>query len=283
MQAKYEAYFASFPGGIRIDHTIGLVDPFLYDINSKHMTPENSGRIYSIPGKYQKHTEEEYAAIIEKIIIPAAEKYGLKKSDLICEDLGSRNIPTEKVMDRLNLSGLAVTQYDYRGATVPAKNTMMLGSHDNISFLEYTDRLFKNKDNKFTRKAATLAEDTAPKDMSLHDKTEYMKEIENSPIKFIAACFAELFTSPARRIQIFFTDLFGIAGTYNRPGTTEGNWELRLGADFEEQYYKAAAEGKAPNLPRAIATALRHRGLDKGNEDLIRDLDNSAKIIDEKV
>ena len=61
-----------------------------------------------------------------------------------------------------------------------------------------------------------------------------------------------------------------------------GNWSLRLGENFEEDYYKAASEGKAPNLAEAIARALRHRGLDKGNEDLMKDLDNSARIINEK-
>ena len=95
------------------------------------------------------------------------------------------------------------------------------------------------------------------------------------------ASFTELFTSPAKRIQIFFSDFWGTGKTYNRPGTINGNWSTRLGSDFEADYYKAAAEGRAPNLPLAIASALRQRGLDKSNPGLMKDLEESAKIIAE--
>ena len=56
---------------------------------------------------------------------------------------------------------------------------------------------------------------------------------------------------------------------------------MRLGEDFENDYYKAASEGKAPNLAGTVAAALRQRGLDKENEALMKDLDNSARIIAE--
>ena len=282
LKKKYEDYFASFPGGIRIDHVIGLIDPFIYTTSAKKMTPQNSGRIYSVEGKYKKHSLDEYAMLLTKIIIPAAEKYGLDKSSIICEDLGEATKPVQEIMKKLELSGISVTQFDHRGATTPAKNTIMIGSHDNQSFLEYVDSKFKNvKDKDFMRKTKFLAEDTAPMGATTADKKQYREEIRNDKSKFIAASFAELFTSPARRVQIFFTDLFGIAKTYNRPGTKKGNWSIRLGENFEKDYYKAVAEGKAPNFAKAIATALRQRGLDKGNENLMKDLDNSAKILDE--
>ena len=287
LQKKYEDYFASFPGGIRIDHIIGLVDPFIYTVASQKMTPENSGRIFSVPGKYQKHSLDDYAALIARVIIPAAEKYGLDRSAIICEDLGDLTDPVREVMKKYELSGIAVTQYNYRGKDVPPKNTIMLGSHDNQSYLEYTENLFAHKDEQdnhgaFLRKTGLLGEDTAPQNATHEYKQKYVHDIRNDKLKFITASFAELFTSPARRVQIFFTDLFGIAKTYNRPGTTNGNWSLRLGENFEEDYYKAASEGKAPNFPQAIATALRQRGLDKGNEELMQKLDSSAKIIEEK-
>ena len=157
----------------------------------------------------------------------------------------------------------------------------MPGSHDNSSFLEFVDGLFSNKNKRFMTKTRFLAEDTAAKDISNEDKKKYLNEIRTDKKKFISASFTELFASPAKRIQIFFTDVFGIAKTYNRPGTNEGCWELRLGEKFEDEYYKAAAEGKAPNFAKAIADALRHRGLDKEHPDLMKDLDNSAKIIGE--
>lgn len=282
LKKKYEDYFASFPGGIRIDHVIGLIDPFIYTTSAKKMTPQNSGRIYSVEGKYKKNSLDEYAALLTKIIIPAAEKFGLNKSSIICEDLGDATKPVQEIMKQLELSGISVTQFDHRGATTPQKNTIMIGSHDNQSFLEFVEGIFKNtKDKGFLRKTKLLAEDTAPMGATNKEKKQYREDIRKDKAKFIAASFAELFTSPARRVQIFFTDFFGIAKTYNRPGTKTGNWSLRLGENFESDYYKAVSEGKAPNFAKAIATALRQRGLDKGHEDLMRDLDNSAKILGE--
>lgn len=290
LQKKYEEYFASFPGGIRLDHVIGLIDPFIYTISSKNMTSANSGRIYSLfSGRYQKKNDEEYAALFNKIIIPAAEKYGLKKSSIICEDLGDKTKPVKNVMKRLDLSGISITQFDDRGGKAPANNVIMIGSHDNNSFLEFIEDLFnyKNKNDsretgRFMKKTNHLAEDTAPLGATKEEIKQYSKELRRDKKKFLAASFAELFASPAKRVQIFFSDFWGLGKTYNRPGTTRGNWALRLGEDFEEDYYKAAAEGKAPNLAGAIAAALRHRGLDKGNEELMKNLDNSAKIISEK-
>ncbi len=285
LKKKYEDYFASCPGGVRVDHIIGLIDPFIYSTNSKEMLPSNSGRIYSIfSGKYQKHTDEEFASILTKIIIPAAKKYGLDKSSIICEDLGDVTPPVANVMKNLNLTGIAVTQFDHRGATTPENKVIMLGSHDNQSFLEFVEDLFKNpQDKRFLNKTKLLAKDTIAKNSSKAEENEYLKQLRTDKKQFIAASFAELFTSPARRVQIFFADFFGLGKTYNRPGTTEGNWALRLGEDFENDYYKAVAEGKAPNLADTIARALRQRGLDKANEALMKDLENSAKILSEKV
>jgi len=287
IKKKYEEFFASFPGGIRIDHIIGLIDPFIYSNAYKTMNNSNSGRIYSMfSGKYQKHTDEEYAALLEKIILPAAEKFGHDKSSIICEDLGDKTKPVKRVMNRLGLSGVSVTQFDHRGVKAPADNVIMPGSHDNASFIEFVEDLFnfngdKKKKARFMRKTKLLAEDTAPQNATKKEKIAYLKELRANKLKFIAASFTELFTSPAKRVQIFFADFWGLGKTYNRPGTTQGNWSLRLGAEFEDGYYKAASEGKAPNLAGAIATALRQRGLDKGNEALMKDLDDSARIIAE--
>lgn len=288
LKKKYEDYFASFSGGIRIDHIIGLIDPFIYTTSSKEMNAKNSGRIYSIEGgKYQKHSIDEYADLLTKIIIPAAEKFGLDKKSVICEDLGDKNIPTQNVMKKLNLSGISVTQFDHRGSTAPKRNVIMLGSHDNQSFLEFAKNFFRSKYNydtssHFLFKTRNLAEDTISQNASTKNFAEYLKKIRKNPKEFIAASFTELFASPARRVQIFFADFWGLGQTYNRPGTTQGNWALRLDSNFEDMYYKAASEGRAPNLADAVARALRHRGLDKGHEDLMKNLDESARIIAEK-
>lgn len=309
LKEKYDSFFASFPGGLRIDHIIGLVDPFIYKVSEK-IKPENSGRIYS-KGEFKK-TEEEYSNILEKIVLQSAKDHGMNKDDIICEDLGEPNLPTMNVMKKLDLSGLSVTQFDYRGADTPQRNVIMIGSHDNESFIEYTDKFFgkvagkninersifekfvrnlKNKLNikqevdgdlvHFMRKTKMLAEDTAPQNASRKELKKYKQQIRTDKNKFMEASFAELFTSPARRVQIFFADFWGLGKTYNRPGTDKGNWELRIPSYFEYEYYNAVSKGKAPNLAKAVVTALKQRGLDKDNPELIKNLDDSAKILAE--
>ena len=283
MKEKYDAFFASFPGGLRIDHVIGLVDPFIYTVKDNKMTVRNSGRIYSLfTGKYQKK-ESEYSDIMEKIVLKSAKEHGFDKNELICEDLGDPNAPTVKVMKDLDLSGITPTQFDARGAKAPEKNVIMIGSHDNESLIEFTDKLFglPEKRKQFLRKTKFLAMDTAPQGSTGKEVKQYRDKLRSDKKEFIAANFAELFTSPAKRIQIFFSDFWGIGKTYNRPGTTTGNWSLRIGNDFENDYYKAVSDGKAPNFARAIATALRQRGLDKTNPELMQKLDDSARILAE--
>ena len=312
LKEKYDKFFSSFPGGLRIDHVIGLVDPFIYTTAAEKMTAENSGRIYSIEGEFKKK-QEEYSNILEKIVLQSAKDHGMDKTDIICEDLGDPNKPTQDVMKKLDLSGIAVTQFDYRGAETPERNVIMIGSHDNQSFLEYTDGLFNKVQGKninerpfitkfkeyvksklkieqnidgelahFMRKTKLLAKDTAPQSATKAQIKAYKQELRTDKKKFMEASFAELFTSPARRVQIFFADFWGLGKTYNRPGTNQGNWELRIPSHFEDEYYNAVAEGKAPNLAKAVATALRQRGLDKNNAELLKNLDDSAKILSEK-
>ena len=286
MKKRYEKMFESSPGGVRIDHIIGLIDPFVYSMDKPNMDYKYASRLYSseghpLFGKYAKHSEEEYAAILQKIVIPAAEKYGLTKEDIICEDLGTVTEPVQKIMNNMELSGIAVSQWDYRGKEQNENKVMMLGSHDNQSFIEYTDRMFSEQEAEhLENKSAKLAEDTASPNQ---DIKKYREEIKTNKQKFMAASFAELFTSPVKKIQIFFTDFFGIGETYNQPGKEDGCWALRLPSDFEDVYYKSVKEGNAINLPEAIATAIRHKGkgfADK-NSKLLENLDTFTKILKE--
>ena len=103
----------------------------------------------------------------------------------------------------------------------------------------------------------------------------YREEIRNDKKKFMTASFAELFTSPAKKVQIFFTDFFGIGKTYNVPGAKKDCWTLRLNSDYEELYYENLKNGIGVNLPEAIAIAIRQKGKDFSNKytQLLRKLD----------
>lgn len=289
LRKRYESIFKNSPGGVRIDHVIGLIDPFVYAKNEAHMSPKNSGRLYSSPykeafEKYAKHNIDEYAAILEKIVFPAAVKYGIRKDCIICEDLGEITTPVKAVMDRLQLTGLSLLQFGASGVDAPTRNVIMPGSHDNKSFIEFTNEMFENAKNSknahdyFIYKTHILGSDTCAPNQ---DVNQYREELRNDKKKFIAASFAEMFTSPAKKIQVFFTDFFGIGKTYNVPGTKDGCWTLRLGTDFEKTYYDNLANGLGLNLPEAIATAIRQRGISFSEkyQNLLKRLDEFTQIL----
>lgn len=282
IQKHYEKLFETSSGGARIDHVIGLIDPFVYLTKEPKMNDKNSGRLYSSPhhpilGRYAKHTEEEYAATLEKIVFPAAAKYGLSKDKIICEDLGTLTEPVQRIMNKLNLSGISITQYDYRGKHTPAKNVIMTGSHDNESLIEYTNKIFNDK-HHLMEKTNKLAEDTAVPNENIE---YYRAEMQNNKSKFISASFTELFTSPAKKIQIFFTTFCGIGKTYNIPGETDGCWTLRMPEDYDTLYWENVRKGTAINIPESIARAIRNKGLEfaSKHQNLLVTLDKFTQIL----
>ena len=153
----------------------------------------------------------------------------------------------------------------------------MPGSHDNESFVEYTNNIF-NDHHHLMEKTRKLADDTSVPNES---KENYRKAMRTDKSKFAAASFAELFTSPAKKIQMFFTTFFGIGKTYNTPGTTEGCWTLRVPENYEELYWNNVKNGTAINLPEAIARAIRNKGLEfaSKHQNLLATLDEFTQIL----
>lgn len=289
LKKRYESMFKDAPGGVRIDHAIGLIDPFVYKPSEPKMNDSNSGRLYSSPekpflSKYARLTEEEYASIFEKIIFPAAEKMGVSKADIIAEDLGYLTEHVVNVINKLGLTGISIVQFGANGYSSPEKNVIMLGSHDNKSYIEYTNDFFKNDSgingnrDYFMHKTHILAADTVPYDK---DENSYREELRYDKTKFITASFVDMFAGKAKRIQVFFTDLFGLAETYNIPGTKKDCWTLRIPDNFEKVYSDNLKKGLALNFPEVIATAIKHKGRDFANKyaELVKELENFAKIL----
>ena len=285
LQNRYEDIFSNSPGGVRIDHLIGLIDSFVYRKSDPKMNETNSGRIFSSPDKdifkeYTKKTEDDYLAIFTKIIFPTAEKYGITRDRIICEDLGHLTEPVKNAIYKLNLTGLSVTQFGYSGFDAPSRNVIMPGGHDNKSYIEYTNDFFENKNDYFYYKTHILGSDTATPEQNLDT---YREEIRNDKNKFIAASFTELFTSPAKKVQMFFTDFFGIGKTYNIPGTQKDCWTLRLDNDFEDLYYENLQKGIALNIPEVISNTMKRKNTEfiSAHKNLIKKLDYFAKKLKE--
>ena len=139
MKNLFKKMFKENPGGVRIDHIVGLIDPWVYKAGKKPKIEEGAGRLYSSPehpelSKYAiaklddldmeltadkekrvktltKAQIKQYGRIIEKIVIAAAKEEGLDKNSIVCEDLGTLTNPVAAVMKEFGLQGMKLTQF----------------------------------------------------------------------------------------------------------------------------------------------------------------------------
>ncbi len=299
MKNLYKKMFRENPGGVRIDHIVGLIDPWVYKSGKKPMPEQGAGRLYSSPehpelSKYAiakiedldqtltadnekrvKTLSDEqiklYGRLIEKIVIAAAEEEGLTKDAIVCEDLGTLTNPVAAVMKKYELLGMRLTQFTvptepedpYRYKNITEKCWAMIGTHDN----QPVNIWAKNMVNTHTGylHVKNLVEDLFTEEA---DKDALIVKMTNDKEFLKETKLVELFASKAENIQIFFTDFFNMSQTYNTPGTSgDKNWSLRLSDNFEQM--------QTINLPLLLKKAIIARGSEfaNANKNLIEELD----------
>jgi len=290
LKARFGKMFAENPGGVRIDHIIGLIDPFVYKAGKLPKPDQGASRLYSSP----EHSElskysylrirdlnhevgpesekrvlrvsddqiKEYSQFLEKIVIQAAKEKKIGQDSIICEDLGTITAPVEAVMEKSKLSGIRMTQFvdpevadhPYRIKYTQPQHWAMIGSHDNQPLMSWVDELYR--ENKIYPHAENLSADLKESHVE-----EFKQEILNNPGTFLTAKFAELFASPAENIQIFFADFFGSRERYNMPGTSGSeNWSLRIPDNYEAYYKEQLAKGEAMNIAEVLIMAITAKG-----------------------
>lgn len=291
----YKLYLKMFkenPGGVRIDHTVGLIDPWVYKKGCLPKIEEGAGRLYSSPfhpelKKYSIAREddtnnevepdkekwikklddaqvEKYARTIEKIVIAAAREAGLDKDAIVAEDLGTLTYPVVRVMEKYALAGMKLVQFvvaeekdhAYRCCNITENSWAMVGTHDNEPIRMWAQSMIGKPE--LTPHVDNLMEDLYS---NAQNKDEIREKLYTDD-KFLAfSKLVEIFAAKNENIQIFFTDFFGINEVYNRPGTSgDPNWTLRLPDNFEEFYERKLLEGEALNLPLALIYAIKARG-----------------------
>lgn len=307
IKKRFDKMFKDNPGGVRIDHIVGLIDPWVYPRTANTAMVEDGGcRLYSSPekevpfAKWAIISEEDinpevsednearvlsetleqkklsrYATIVD-IIINSAKDNGVPVSNIICEDLGTLTNPVAAVLKERNLSGLRVTQFVnpedpdhmYRVKNTDAVHWAVIGTHDNDTLLNWVEQLIKEKQLK--QHAQNLAEDLKVDQKDLLDDKNL----------FITAKFAEVFACPAKNVQIMFSDVFGIDQRYNNPGCRDAeqllkNWRVRVPNNFEDFYFNQLQKGLGLNFPKALALAIRSKGKTfvAKNKDVLKDLD----------
>lgn len=294
MKQLYKKMFTENPGGVRIDHMVGLIDPWVYVAGRKPKIEEGAGRLYSSPehpvlSKYAIATEDDlnyeveadkeerilklteeqikrYGALVEKIVIGAAKEVGLDKDSIVCEDLGTLTYPVVSVMKQYDLQGMKLIQFvvpekpehPYRCKNINPRSWAMVGTHDNEPIAMWADATVFTEAGYLNGK--NLAEDLYP-DATPEEREAVAVRISKDAQFLTQTKLVELFACKAENIQVFFTDFLGLKEVYNRPGTSgDSNWSLRIPNNYEELYFNNLKEGKALNLPLILKLAIEARG-----------------------
>ena len=266
MKNLYKKMFKENPGGVRIDHIVGLIDPWVYKVGKKPMCEEGAGRLYSSPEhpelsryaiarcedldysleadkeKRVKSLSEEqiklYGRLIEKIVISAAKECGLDKNAIVCEDLGTLTNPVDAVMKKYELQGMRLTQFvvpekpehPYRCKNITEHVWNMVGTHDNNPISMWAESMINTHEGYLHAK--NLVDDLFAEADNKDDIIVKLTQ-DKEYLKFVK--LTEIFASKARNVQMFFTDFFQINDVYNRPGTSgDQNWSLRLPNNFKD-------------------------------------------------
>jgi 4-alpha-glucanotransferase len=314
VRARLEKMLAEFDG-IRIDHPHGLVCPWVYlaDDPDPLRSVQHGARLFSSPdlpdhpdlaafaivSRAQLAPERGHAryaddwvrslepaqveryAVIFDLLLQIAHHHGREEADVASEVLSTCPFPLAAVLTRHGLGRFRVTQKadpadprdPYRTAEASPADWVMVGTHDTPPLWAVVPAWPSAKRAAW---AAYLAERLVPVPQ---ERPRFATALEHDPRKLCTALFADLFVGPARRVSVFFADLFGIQEIYNRPGITdERNWTLRVPPDYQRVYSERVARGEALDLRAALALALRARARrgDDGHADLQSALAGSA-------
>ena len=306
LKARFEKLFSEYSGGLRIDHVIGLIDPWVYSQSHGFKSADHpAGRLYSSPEstdlnpfslieknqlnpntpadsarRVRSLTDEQKARYetVLSLIVDAANKHKIPLENIMGEDLGGEpTLPVKTALSDKHIGGVRVTQFEHHLNRIDADNWATTGSHDNEPLLVWAQQ--QKQTAAIKPQANHLTQTLAPND-NLISRFFLRQKLKHDPQALVQAKFAELFASPAKSLQIFFADFFGMTDSYNRPGVNDPtNWTLRIPQNFEDFYYDQLAKGKGLNLPDALKTALHARGEDANHPELTHQLETLAALL----
>lgn len=246
---------------VRIDHALGLIDPYIYDeksvkiVDGKLADGFRAGNLSHLG--FDRN--ENYKRILEMIIIPSMREHGLNPDEAVWEDLSNNDYTwfDEIYKRKHDLPG--ITQLEFaRSEGKSRKNWALLGSHDSQPALKLlNEEEWVRQDNAWNPLylAGFLHWDPA----RAAERDAFCEKIAGNPLDRVKAKFAELFMNSSN-IQIAFPDFFGINEVYNYGGqNVDTNWKLRLPKDYEDQYYKnlSSDHPTALNLPEILNIAVK--------------------------
>ncbi|MCC6997182.1 MAG: 4-alpha-glucanotransferase [Deltaproteobacteria bacterium] len=277
--------------GLRIDHPHGWVCPWVYRDGCE---PRDGARLTDSPDlpdhpalashaiarpEQLERSLARYADGWVRALTPAqieryaeglallcarARVHGIAVEDIACEILSTCPRPLALVIARLGLGRFRVLQKltlgalddPYRPEAARPEDWVMIGNHDTPSVWALFERW--RDSGRLAEWADALAGRLARDSVT---RGALVTRITTEPAALAEAMLATLLASPARRVLVHFTDLFGERAPYNRPGVVHpDNWVLRLAPDFARRHHDDTAAGTALSVPRALALALEARG-----------------------
>jgi|GEM_PF-262561 len=296
MQLRVRRMLSEFDG-LRIDHPHGLVCPWVYDASDPepHLAVARGARLrcsprlpdhpllapFAIPAPEQlsgdpavpRYADDWVRALTDEqvkrygvlfdTVMAGVTAAGRVPTDVVCEVLSTWPFPLRQVMARHGLGRFCVTQKAdlaraedvYRSENTSPNDWIMAGNHDTPSLWALVERWHGTATGaeRALYLARRLAGDSARAGL-------LARWIQANPRHLAHAVLGDLFGAPAARVSIFFSDLFGLRQTYNRPGVVDpDNWTLRLSSSFLTDYQQRLRDGSAANIPLAMALALGGR------------------------
>ena len=257
MKKKLDASLDNFEN-VRIDHALGLIDPYIYDKNSVNGNDFSHFRANNISYMPDIDPDGSYKKVLNKIILPTLAEHGIDKDYPVWEDLCTDTQTFNKIYHEKNhLPGITQLEYMRAENSQDDGDWGLVGSHDSDPATQMIKKDWVKDHDAWNIFYLAGFLNSNPKRAKYRDS--FCKQIAENDSDRIKAKFAELFLT-CKKIQISFADFFGIDKTYNEGGKeNDTNWKLRLNKDYEDSYYKNLSSERptALNMPEILKIAVQ--------------------------
>ncbi|MBQ8460499.1 4-alpha-glucanotransferase [bacterium] len=261
LKKKLEAAIQDFDN-IRIDHALGLIDPYIYDKNSVVINDGHVDlakfRANNISNMYDVDPNGNYKRIINEIIIPALKEHGIEKNYPVWEDLCTDTPTFNYIYHDINhLPGITQLEYMRAEQSQDQYDWGLVGSHDSDPAMKMIKKEWIK--SHYAWNPLYLAGFLNSNPQRAQKRDEFCQRIAQNDKEWVKAKFAELFLT-CKKIQISFADFFGIDKTYNKGGSENNtNWKLRLNQNYEDSYYQNLSSDNptAINMPEILKIAVQ--------------------------
>lgn len=251
LKKKYDHIFESNQN-VRIDHALGLFDPFIYKndtvVRESLEHPVDGNKLVGGHVSYMKDVDPDgnYKKIYDKILLPTLKEKGINPKELVWEDFSGPNggytdTFREIYHGKHHLPGLTKTLWNRSQGSNP-DNWAFVNCHDDKA-LTYASWGKENDpnwspgylggylmpDKKYINEKHPILGYSRAEHQDLLGKSNFEKAKDKLTALFVGA----------KNIQIHFTEAFGINETYNVAGKEHPkNWKLRVNNDFDDVYHK---------------------------------------------